>query len=152
MNDHTIRPFQDDDEGDVIDVWYRSGRAAYSFLPTWQALTVAQAGDAFRRSIRSRCDIWVITIRDKIAGFLAMKGSYIGWLYIDPNHWREGLGSRLLDFAKSLSPHGLELHTHQENHTGRGFYEKHEFQAVRFGVSPPPECAPDVEYHWRPKK
>lgn len=24
------------------------------------------------------------------------------------------------------------------------------FVAVRFGTSPPPESAPDVEYHWRP--
>jgi hypothetical protein len=24
------------------------------------------------------------------------------------------------------------------------------FRAVRFGVSPPPESEPDVEYHWTP--
>jgi hypothetical protein len=25
------------------------------------------------------------------------------------------------------------------------------YLAVRFGTSPPPESAPDVEYHWRPQ-
>jgi hypothetical protein len=29
-------------------------------------------------------------------------------------------------------------------------YEKHGFKAVKFGLSPPPESAPDVEYRWRP--
>jgi hypothetical protein len=43
----------------------------------------------------------------------------------------------------------LELHTHQENHAARQLYEKHGFRAVKFGLSPPPEGAPDVEYHWR---
>jgi hypothetical protein len=29
-------------------------------------------------------------------------------------------------------------------------YERHGFKAVKFGTSPPPESAPNVEYHWRP--
>jgi hypothetical protein len=44
----------------------------------------------------------------------------------------------------------LELHTHQENYAARRLYEQHGFRAVKFGLSPPPENAPDVEYHWRP--
>jgi ribosomal protein S18 acetylase RimI-like enzyme len=56
----------------------------------------------------------------------------------------------LLAHACSLSPQGLELHTHQQNTGARRFYERHGFAAVRFGLSPPPESAPDVEYHWRP--
>lgn len=82
--------------------------------------------------------------------YLAMNGSYIDRLYVDPTEWRRGWGSRLLSFAKRLCPAGLDLCTHQENYPGRAFYEKHGFKAVRFGISPPPECAPDVEYRWRP--
>ena len=32
----------------------------------------------------------------------------------------------------------------------KAFYEKLGFNAMKFGTSPPPESAPDVEYHWRP--
>jgi hypothetical protein len=39
----TIREFQHADAADVIDVWHRSGRATYTFLPTWQAFTREQA-------------------------------------------------------------------------------------------------------------
>jgi ribosomal protein S18 acetylase RimI-like enzyme len=71
-------------------------------------------------------------------------------MYVDPSQWRKGWGTRLVVFAKSLSPSGLELHTHQENRAARRLYETHGFKAVRFGTSPPPESAPDVEYHWKP--
>jgi ribosomal protein S18 acetylase RimI-like enzyme len=79
-----------------------------------------------------------------------MDGSYIFRMYVDPADWRKGWGARLIDFAKRRSPGGLELHTHLENHAARRLYEKHGFTAVKFGMSPPPESAADVEYHWRP--
>ena len=88
-----IRLIDDQDEPAVVGVWHRSGRAAYRFLPTWQALTLERAGEIFRDVIRPHCNIWVGT---------------------------------------------------------RQLYETHGFGAVKFGVSPPPESAPDVEYHWRP--
>ena len=86
-----------------------------------------------------------------MVAFLAMRSSYIDRLYVDPARQRRGWGTRLLEHARALSPRGLELHTHVENHVARALYEKHGFVAVRFGVSPPPESAPDVEYHWRPE-
>ena len=145
-----IRPFEDGDEAAVIAVWHRSGRAAYQFLPTWQALTLERAGEVFRKVICPRCNIWVGTRHEHVVAFLAMAGSYIDRMYVDPAKWRKGWGTRLVLLAKTLHPDGLELHTHQENHAARALYEKHGFKAVKFGVSPPPESAPDVEYHWRP--
>jgi ribosomal protein S18 acetylase RimI-like enzyme len=136
----------------TFDVWYRSCTAVYTFLPTWQATTRDQAEQFFRDVIVKECDIWVAAPDDNLLGFLAMRGSYIDRLYIDPEYWRLGWGTGFVDFAKQLSPGGLELHTHVENHVARALYEKHRFQAVKFGLSPPPESAPDVEYHWRPEE
>jgi ribosomal protein S18 acetylase RimI-like enzyme len=87
-----------------------------------------------------------------VVAFLAMRGSYIDRLYVDPGWQRSGWGTRLLEHARTLSPRGLELHTHVENRAARALYQKHGFVAVRVGVSPPPESAPDVEYHWRPTR
>jgi ribosomal protein S18 acetylase RimI-like enzyme len=86
----------------------------------------------------------------RICAFLASKDSYISRLYVDPAQQGQGWGSALLELAKKLHPHGLELHTHVENYPARRFYEKYGFVAVKFGISPAPELAPDVEYHWRP--
>ena len=145
-----IRALEEHDESEVIGVWHRSGLAAYPFLPTWQSLTLEKAGDVFRTMIRPFCAIWVAEVDGHIAGYLAMKGSYLDRLYIDPPHWRKGWGRCFIQLAKQISPIGLVLHTHQENRPACVFYEKEGFKAIKFGISPPPESAPDVEYHWRP--
>jgi ribosomal protein S18 acetylase RimI-like enzyme len=146
----TIRPFTDDDAPAVIGVWHRSGQAAYPYLPTWQALTLERAGEIFRAVIQPRCNIWVGTRHGDVVALLALAASYIDRMYVDPAEWRKGWGTAFILLAKSLHPAGLELHTHQKNWAARRLYEKHGFKAVKFGVSPPPESAPDVEYHWRP--
>ena len=146
----TIREFQDADEADVVRVWHRSGSAAYTYLPTWQEMTLETAQFVFHSIIRARCAIWVGTLDERVVAYLAMNGSYIDRLYVDPGEWGKGWGTRFIDLAKQISPGGLELHTHQENRAARSLYERQGFKAVQFGTSPPPECAPDVEYHWRP--
>jgi ribosomal protein S18 acetylase RimI-like enzyme len=147
-----IRPFRDDDEAAVIGVWHRSGQAAYPYLPTWQALTLERAGDVFRQVIRPRCSMWVGLRDQRVVAFVALNASYVDRMYVEPSEWRRGWGTRLILLAKTMHPDGLELHTHQENHAARRLYEKHGFKAVKFGVSPPPESAPDVEYQWRPSR
>jgi len=146
----SIRPFRDDDESAVVGVWHRSGQAAYTFLPLWQALTLDHARTIFREVILGQCNLSVGTLEQQVVAYLGMRGSYIDGMFVDPSQWRKGWGTRLLAFAKNLSPNGLELHTHQQNHAARSLYERRGFKAVKFGTSPPPESAPDVEYHWRP--
>ena len=143
-----IRRFEDGDEIAAVEVWFRSGRAAYPFLPMWQTFTQVRAVEIFRNEIRSRCDIWVAVRGGQLIGYIAMRGSYIDHLYVDPDAQRRSYGTLLLNFAKRISPGGLQLHTHQQNLPARAFYEKHGFHAVQFGTSPPPESAPNIEYHW----
>lgn len=145
-----IREFQDADEDEVVRVWHRSGSAAYTYLPTWKEFTLEMAQYVFHNMIREKCAIWVGTQDEQIVAYLAMNGSYIDRLYVDPSEWGKGWGSRFILLAKQLSPDGLELHTHQANRVARSFYERHGFKAIKFGISPPPESMPDIEYHWRP--
>jgi len=145
-----IRAYRPEDEAAVAGIWHRSGQAAYPNLATWRAFTLEQARIVLRDDIVARCQLWVGTRDDRVVAYLAMRGSYIDRLYVDPPEQRRGWGNRLLDHARALSPGGLELHTHVENRSARTFYERRGFVAVRFGTSPPPESAPDVEYHWRP--
>lgn len=134
----------------VAEVWYRAGRAAYTYLPGWRSMTPELALDVFRNQIAAHCRVYVIEHGGRIAGYLALKGSYVDRLYIDPPCQGLGLGTALIEHARRCSPGGLELHTHQQNSSACAFYERLGFVAVRYGVSPPPESAPDVEYHWRP--
>ena len=145
-----IRPFQDADEPEVVRVWHRAGLAAYTYLPTWQAMTLDTAQYVFHNIIRPKCRIWVGTLNEQVVAYMAMNGSYLDRMYVDPSEWHKGWGTRLIELAKELSPSGIELHTHQQNQAARALYERQGFKAVQFGISPPPESAPDVEYHWRP--
>jgi putative acetyltransferase len=147
-----IRRIESGDVDAVVGVWHRAGLDAYTYLPTWQAFTLEQAHGVFREVIYPNCDIWVGLHDGVIVAYLAMKASYVDRLYVDPHHQRKGWGQALMTHAKTIQPTGLELHTHVANHGARALYEKLGFVAVRFGISPPPEKVPDVEYHWRPSQ
>jgi ribosomal protein S18 acetylase RimI-like enzyme len=151
MTPHTpIRPLGATEHDRVAALWHRAGRAAYPYLPTWQSFTLDAAREVFRTHIAAACNVYVIEHGGGIAGYLALRGSYMDRLYVDPARQRLGLGTALVRHAQSLSPSGLELHTHQQNVAARSLYQRLGFVAVGYGVSPPPESAPDVEYHWRP--
>jgi len=74
---------------------------------------------------------------------------FIDQLYVHPDYQNRGIGKALLDWARQLSPEHVWLYTLQINLNARAFYEKNGFIAENFGISPPPESEPDVEYHWR---
>ena len=149
-NNVQIRRMRDGEADAVAEVWHRSGQAAYPFIETWCSFSLEQARGAFRNGIAARCAVWVAEIAGEVVGFLALNGSYLDRLYVGPDHQGQGAGTGLLKKAMALSPDGLELHTHQKNTRACAFYVKNGFVPVKYGVSPPPESEPDVEFHWRP--
>jgi len=144
-----IRPYRPDDFDPVNDVWRRSRLQAFPDFQARKGHTAEEDRDYFRRAILPRHDVWVAEVDGRPTGFMAIAGDFIDQLYVDPDHQRKGVGAALIAHAKRLSPSGLRLFTFQINTNGRAFYDKVGFAAVRFGVSPPPESEPDVEYHWK---
>jgi ribosomal protein S18 acetylase RimI-like enzyme len=154
MPDHPaayiVRPMAEAELDAVVRLWHVSKRVAYPYLPLEQGRTLAEDDHFFRTRIVPQHDVWVAVDGAELVGFLAISGSYIDRLYVHPDRQRRGAGEALLGKARERSPAGLQLSTHQQNLQARAFYEKHGFRAVRFGISPPPESAPDVIYHWMP--
>ena len=147
---HLVRPLREGEEEEVIRLWHETKRAAYPYLSLEQSRTIEEDGGFFREVILPRSSVWVTERDGAITAFLAIEGSYVDRLYVHPTHQRCGAGSALITQAKTLSPAGVQLHTHQKNDQARAFYEQHGFRAVKFGISPPPESEPDIEYHWTP--
>lgn len=145
-----IREYTKEDLVNTAKVWLRSGLIEYTYLPEFQKLNEPTAIDVFQRTIHERCKIWVFETNDLIVGFLAMKDDLADRLYVDPEYQTRGIGSSLIVHAKDLCPNGLKLRTHQQNKRACLFYERHGFKAVCYGLSPPPESMPDVEYYWSP--
>ena len=73
-------------------------------------------------------------------------------IYVLSYYHGSGAGAALmqtvLELAYQIQPDYLWLDTHTTNTKAIRFYEKNGFVAEKFGVSPPPESEPDVEYHW----
>ncbi len=145
-----IRAYREEDYQRVVELWHETQLDAYPYQPLTQSYTREDHLRFFRERIARNCAIWIAEDDRGLVGFLALNGSYVDRLYIHPMRQRAGAGTALIRKAMELSPDGLELHTHQENESARAFYEKHGFEAGKFGISPPPESVPDVEYHWRP--
>jgi ribosomal protein S18 acetylase RimI-like enzyme len=146
----SLRPFGPHDLEPTVALWHQTKRAAYPYLPAEQTRALAEDRAFFTTCVLGRCSVWVADDAGLVVGFLALAGSYLDRLYVRVGHQRAGIGQALLEQARRLSPDGLELHTHQANTQARAFYEKHGFRVVELGISPPPECAPDVKYLWEP--
>lgn len=145
-----IRKFKTSDEAGTADIWLKAGLDEYSYLPQFQRLDEVKALKVFHEIITLKSEIWLEANELNIKGFIAIQGSYVDRLYVDPAFQRQGVGAALIQFAKETHPTGIELRTHQQNKRACAFYEKLGFEAVKYGISPPPESVPDVEYHWRP--
>jgi len=96
-----------------------------------------------------RNKIWVVEMDKRPVAFMAMQDEFIDQLYVHADYQQRGTGQALLNRARELSPNHVWLYTLQINVNARAFYEKNGFVAEKFGISPPPESEPDVEYHWR---
>lgn len=147
--DFIIREYQADDF-DVVTILWRIARE--KSLPEFQRAKgyfFYEDQGYFRDQILRKNKVWVAERNGYPLAFMAMEKDFIDQLYIHPDHWRQGIGNALLNFAREMSPEHLWLYTLQVNVNARTFYEKNGFVAENFGVSDPPESEPDVEYHWR---
>jgi GNAT superfamily N-acetyltransferase len=82
-------------------------------------------------------------------GFLALRGAMVEHLYVEPGAQRTGIGSALLEAAKSRRPGGLRLWVFQRNDGARAFYARHGFAEVeRTDGAANEEREPDMLLAW----
>ena len=85
---------------------------------------------------------------EEVLGFMATDGKFLNQLYIHVDFQCIGIGSRLLQLAKELSPGALKLYTFEINTGARAFYEKHGFKILARGCDNE-EQLHDILYEWR---
>jgi ribosomal protein S18 acetylase RimI-like enzyme len=143
-----IRHYKEQDFEAVTRLWRRALEDNFPEFMRTKGHTPEEDRVYYREVILVKNRVWVAELDGQVCAFMAIAASLIDHLYVDPDFQRQGIGKALLEHAKSLSPGSLVLYTFQSNARGRAFYEQNGFRAVRFGVSPPPESEPDVEYRW----
>ena len=70
-----------------------------------------------------------------VLGFMALSGGELDHLYVDVDCQGIGLGTSLLNRAKTQSPGGIELFTFQRNRRARSFYQGQGFREVQRGFA-----------------
>jgi putative acetyltransferase len=103
----------------------------------------------FREHVFAHCEIWGAQAPSGLAGIIAFRRDWIDQLYILPEAHARGMGTALLDVAKSRFEF-LQLWTFQKNAGARRFYERPGFLPVEeTDGSRNEEREPDVRYEWR---
>ena len=119
-----IRHYQPQDLNDLMTAWENASRLAHPFM-------TEAFFDKERHNIPNmyipNADTWVVTAAEKVVGFIALTGSEVGGLFVDPAYHGRRLGKALMDKAQEL--HGdLIVQVLRENAVGRRFYDRYGFK------------------------
>jgi GNAT superfamily N-acetyltransferase len=97
-------------------------------------------------------EVWVAEAAGHIVGVASLDtDAMLTQLYILPGHQGAGIGSALLETAKTARPEGFTLYAFQRNTRARQFYEHRGCVPIAFGDgSGNEEGEPDVLYQWDP--
>ena len=123
--------------------------AFFRAMPHMPALhTPADDLEFFSTVVFPSTEIWLSEQAGAAVGFIAFRADWVDHLYVHPDHQRSGIGSALLELAKS-STQCLRVWTFQCNLPARRFYERHGFriECETDGVNNE-ERQPDVHYVW----
>ncbi len=143
-----VRRFRDEDLEPVLALWHASRRRAHWDIAVHRAFTIDDDREFMTGTMIPRNDLWVAEREERPVGFMAVAPGWVNQLYVAVDAQRSGVGSALIEHAKSLMD-DIRLHTFQNNAPARAFYARHGFEEVSFGVSDPPEHEPDVLLRWR---
>lgn len=144
--DATVRLAADADLPAVAEV-YLAARAVAAMPPGIHA--AADVRSWVGTWDLSERDVWVAESGGAIVGFANLTPTWLDGLYVAPGAQRAGIGSTLVDLAKSVRPDGFGLWVFEINEPARGFYRNHGFVALEgTDGSANEEHAPDVKMVW----
>ena len=112
------------DHSAILRIWREGSRAGHPFLGEVD-LDAQQA--IIQEQHLGAADITLAEVQGAPCGFVALVGDLIGALFVLPEWHGRGVGSRLLERAKSAGL-PLTLGVYEANDGARRFYERHGFE------------------------
>ncbi|MEU4219528.1 GNAT family N-acetyltransferase [Actinoplanes sp. NPDC026623] len=143
----TIRRAGDGDARAVAELLIRARRAATA-IPT-AVHSDPEVHQWVATVVLAEREVWLLEDGGAPLAVLVLDGGWVDQLYVAPGRTGGGLGSRLIEHAKSRRPDGLQLWTFATNTGAQRFYLRHGFTvAERTDGSGNEEKAPDVRFVW----
>ena len=94
-------------------------------------------------------EVWLAESGGVVVGYADLTPTWLDGLYVAPDAQGHGVGTALVDLAKSLRPDGLGLWVFEVNEPARAFYRRHGFvELERTDGAANEERAPDVRMVW----
>ncbi len=121
-----IRKYETKDTDALILIWQSANALAHPFLDEG---FVSQVAIDMRNLYLPNAETWVLDIDEQPVGFIALLGSEIGGLFLDPAQHGKGYGKALTDYAAKLKGQ-LSVEVFEKNNIGRGFYDRYGFVEV----------------------
>jgi ribosomal protein S18 acetylase RimI-like enzyme len=148
--DLVVRPGRPEDLDGVAAMFSATRRAAVPSMPP-PVHTVEEDRTWLADQLAGEREAWLAEREGQVVGLLLLEAGSLHSLYVDPRHQGEGVGSVLVDLAKTLRPGGLFLWVFQSNEGARRLYARHGFVEVEeTDGRANDEGAPDVRMEWRP--
>ncbi len=143
---------------EVVKMWRQSFQRAMNLPEQNQRDDLNHHLDYFCAIDPSSIRIAIDCSSSTIAGLMVLASGQLDHLYVNVEYQGLGLGSNLLNEAKTLSSRGIELFTFQRNSQSQGFYERHGFVEIERGYAEPEdnpwasskEELADIRYRWTP--
>lgn len=135
----------------VADVLIRSRRASAGAIPA-AVHSDSEVREWISGVVIPEREVW-LTENDggRPLAILVLDDDWIDQLYVDPAVTGRGLGSQLIELAKSRRPGGLQLWTFASNSGAQRFYRRHGFTvAETTDGSGNEEKWPDIRFVWSP--
>ena len=132
MDNVELRPADEADVDAIAEVMLaaRDAAVATGCMPP----AVHPASDMarhVREDVLPHREAWVAQAPDgPVVAVMALDDTWLDDLYVAPEHAGQGIGSALLDLAKTLRPEGFSLWVFEVNAPARRFYERHGLVAV----------------------
>jgi GNAT superfamily N-acetyltransferase len=143
-----LRPASADDLPAIADLYLRVRVAAVPAMPP-QIHTVEEVHAYVGGWDLGKRDVWLAEVGGEPAAFMVVEKDWLNSLYVLPDHARQGVGSALLDVAKTLRPGGFCLWVFESNTPARDFYQHRGLVELEHtDGSTNEERAPDLRMAW----
>jgi putative acetyltransferase len=125
-----MREYNNEDTDALITIWDRAEPLAHPFLSD-------EVRDQVRRDTVNlylpNAETWVLENDGTPVGFIAMIGTEIGGLFLEPSEQGKGLGRQMVDHVVAIKG-PLTVEVFKDNKIGLPFYERYGFVVTSEGV------------------
>ncbi len=149
MTDIRVRHAIEADYDQVARIWWESWRTVG--VTVAQDSTIPELRDMIPKNIANGWDLYVAEAAGCVRAMMAIEldDHHLDQLFVDPVHKGYGIGTLLLNHAKSKMPGGMWLRTAKSNTPAIKFYQRHGFTHERDDLHPRLRY-PVVYYRWTP--